>query len=256
MTEMADAKARRTPTGVGRSELLRVLNRKNGVSIVDDVIVTVGTDIIEGRLKPGADLNSVELAKTFGVSRTPIREALLTLEREGFVEISAHRRPRVAPLRIDEVRELYHVRAALYAMISRAVVEVATNAGIGRLDALQHDLRAAAAEGDVDAYFWLNVQFRNTEAELSGNETLRRILDSLGLRMLQLRHVSLSQTGRLERSVDDHERLLRAYWERNADLAAALTSSLVLGGLVAIERYGWPGILGPDEVDIPSTGTA
>lgn len=228
---------------IGRSELLRVLNRGVGASIVDEIIVGVGTDIIEGRLRPGDDLNSVELARTFGSSRTPVREALLTLEREGFVEISAHRRPRVAVLRMPEVRELYHLRADLYAMVSRAVVEVAEDHELNRLRVLLDELAAAAAQGNVDLYFWVNVQFRNTEAAISRNGSLRRVLDSLGLRMLQLRHVSLSLPGRLENSVADHERLLRAYQERDAELAAALTKSLVLGGLAALERFGWDGFV-------------
>lgn len=228
---------------IGRSELLRVLNRGEGGSIVDEIIVGVGTDIIEGRLRPGDDLNSVELARAYGSSRTPVREALLTLEREGFVEISAHRRPRVAPLRMQEVRELYHLRADLYAMVSRAVVQVADGHDLTNLHLLQDQLEAAAAAGDVDLYFWTNVQFRNTEAAISRNGTLRRVLDTLGLRMLQLRHVSLSKPGRLDRSVADHARLLQAYEDRDGELAAALTKSLVMGGLAAIERFGWNGCL-------------
>jgi DNA-binding GntR family transcriptional regulator len=226
---------------IGRSELLRVLNRGEGVSIVDEIIVGVGTDIIEGRLRPGDDLNSVDLARIFGSSRTPVREALLTLEREGFVEITAHRRPRVAPLRIEEVRELYHLRADLYAMVSRSVVAVAADEDLNGLRELQAELTIAERDNDVDRYFWLNVQFRNTEAVISRNRTLRRVLDSLGLRMLQLRHVSLSMPGRLNRSLRDHERLLQAYQDRDGDLAAALTKSLVMGGLAAIERFGWDG---------------
>lgn len=226
---------------LGRRELLRVLNRGLGNTIVDEIIVRVGTDIIEGRLLPGDDLNSVELARNFGSSRTPVREALLTLEREGFVEISAHRRPRVAPLRIEEVRELYRVRAHLYALVSRELVEVASDDDLDRLQALQDELALAVALDDVDRYFWTNVDFRNTEAQITGNRTLRRVLDNLGLRMLQLRHVSLSLPGRLTASLADHDRLLRAYRDRDPDLAAALTSSLVIRGLAAIERSGWTG---------------
>lgn len=226
---------------LGRRELLRVLNRGLGNTIVDEIIVRVGTDIIEGRLLPGDDLNSVELARNFGSSRTPVREALLTLEREGFVEISAHRRPRVAPLRIEEVRELYRVRAHLYALVSRELVEVASDDDLDRLQALQDELALAVALDDVDRYFWTNVDFRNTEAQITGNRTLRRVLDNLGLRMLQLRHVSLSLPGRLTASLADHDRLLRAYRDRDPDLAAALTSSLVVRGLAAIERSGWTG---------------
>jgi DNA-binding GntR family transcriptional regulator len=247
---VAEIDAADADDSIGRRELLRVLNRGSGGSIVDEVIVAVGTDIIEGRLLPGADLNSVDLARTFGSSRTPVREALLTLEREGFVEISAHRRPRVAPLHIEEVRELYHLRAELYAMVSRTVVDVAVDADLDRLRALQDELARACAADDVDHYFWINVQFRNAEAVIADNRTLRRVLDSLGLRMLQMRHLSLSLPGRLQTSLDDHARLLRAYEERDAVLAAALTQSLVLGGLAAIERSGWTGRADPD--DVPS----
>jgi DNA-binding GntR family transcriptional regulator len=231
---------------LGRRELLRVLGR-TGESTVDEVVVTVGSDIIEGRLLPGDDLNSVELSRHFGISRTPVREALLTLEREGFVEITARRRPRVASLDIQEVRELYRVRAHLYAMVSRTVVEVATQADLGRLHELQAELAAAVRDEDVDRYFWTNVQVRNTEAAITGNRTLCRVLDSLGLRMLQLRHISLSLPGRIQKSVLDHERLLRAYEDRDGDLAAALTSSLVMRGLVAIEGSGWTGRVRRDD---------
>lgn len=226
---------------VGRLEVLRVLRRGGDSSIVDQIIVSIGAAIIEGRLRPGDDLNSVELARSFGSSRTPVREALLTLEREGCVEISAHRRPRVARLTIEEVRELYGLRAELYAMVSRAVVTMADNTDLERLRDLQAALAQAVDDDDVDAYFWRNVDFRNTEAAISRDSTLSRMLDSLGLRTLQLRHLSLSLPGRLHRSLADHDRLLRAYEDRDAELAAALTKSLVRRGLAAIERSGWTG---------------
>ena len=105
----------------------------------------------------------------------------------------------------------------------------------------QRALESAAADDDVARYFWVNVRFRNTEAEIARDVTLRRVLDTLGLRALQLRHLSLSQPGRLQPSVADHARLLRAYEDRDANLAAALTQSLVLGGLAAMERSGWTG---------------
>ncbi|WP_445133878.1 FCD domain-containing protein [Streptomyces sp. DW26H14] len=225
-----------------RHELTRMLNRGTaGAGIADEIAVAVAAEIIEGRLSPGDDLNSVELARTFNSSRTPVREALLVLEREGFVQITARRRPRVARLLISEVRELYNLRAELYAVVSHSVCRVATAEDLETLRGHQLALEAAAAEDDVDRYFWVNVQYRNTEAALARDATLRRILDTLGLRALQLRHLSLSQPGRLGPSAEDHARLLRAYEDRDADLASALTQSLVRGGLAAIERSGWTG---------------
>lgn len=226
---------------IGRSELLRVLDRGDVTSLVDEITIKIGTDIIEGRLRPGDDLNSVELARAFGCSRTPVREALLMLQRERFVDIPAHRRPRVSALDLAEVRDMYRVRAHLYALVSRCVVCQATDSDLGRLRAVQDQMHAAGTDNDLDRYFWLNVRFRNTEAEICGNRTLSRMLDGLGLRMLQLRHLSLSPPGRLTESLEDHERLLRAYADRDADLAAAFTSSLVMHGLSTIESLGWDG---------------
>jgi DNA-binding GntR family transcriptional regulator len=225
-----------------RAEILRILKRggaSNG--LVDEIALAVVTDVVEGRLHPGDDLNSVELARTFKTSRTPVREALLILEREGLVQSSAHRRPRVATLSIRDVHELYELRATLYAVVSRAVVRVAEDTDLVRLRDVQTSLEKAVANEDVDAYFWLNVDFRNTEIDIAGDSTLRRVMDGLGLRTLQLRHLSLSLPGRLEQSLADHERLVRAYEERDAELAAALTQSLVRRGLAAIERSGWTG---------------
>lgn len=248
--EKPPAAAGETPRAGGirdlsRAELLRVLGREHGAGLVDEIVVKVGTDIIEGRLAPGDDLNSVELARVFGTSRTPVREALQTLQREGFVDISAHRKPRVTRQSLAEVRDMYRVRAHLYRLVSVSVVEVATDADLAELCAVQDRLRSSALSGDVDRYFWTNVEFRNTEAHLSGNPTLCRLLDNLGLRMLRLRRLSLSLPGRMAESVDDHERLLKAYTDRDAEVASAFTASIVLRGLRAIEHSDWITSTGP-----------
>lgn len=240
--ELAEFEPESPDSANRRAELLRILKRgeaNNG--LVDEIALAVLTDVVEGRLNPGDDLNSVELARTFRTSRTPVREALRILEREGLVQISAHRRPRVARLSLREVRELYELRATLYGVVSRAVVAVADDTDLGRLREIQTRLEQAVADDDVDAYFWLNVEFRNTEVDITGQETLRRVLDGLGLRTLQLRHLSLSLPGRIGQSLADHARLLVAYEDKDADLASALTQSLVRRGLAAIERSGWTG---------------
>ncbi|MFJ9536025.1 GntR family transcriptional regulator [Streptomyces sp. NPDC101225] len=226
----------------GEREILRVLGRTQDLeSVGDEILVQVGAAIIEGRLRPGDDLNSVELARRFHSSRTPVREALATLEREGLVEIVARKRPRVRRLGIEEVRDIYELRGELYGLVSRRIVEHCTDEQLRELAAVQTRLEDAAADGDLDRYFWHNVGFRNTEARLAANEIVRGVLDSVGIRTLQLRHLSLSLPGRLDTSVADHRRLMRAYTDREAELAAALTRSIVRRGLQAVERSGWTG---------------
>lgn len=227
-----------TQNATGTQMLRRMLGGPGGDgSLVDRIVEDLAMQIIDGRLAPGADVNSVELAKRYATSRTPVREALLTLQREGLVEIPARRRPRVAPVTASQIRDVYEVRASLHGLVSELIVRTSPD-----LDVLwdwQGKLVADAERGDVDAYFWHNVAFRQAEAEVAGNAQLARMLSSLGLRTLQWRHVSLSLPGRLDRSLDDHNRLLRAYGDGDAGLAVAITKSIIMNGLRAIEGSGW-----------------
>lgn len=86
----------------GTAILARLLRAERPrTSLVDHMVEDIAQQIILGRLSPGADLNSVDLACHYGSSRTPVREALLTLQREGLVEIHAHHRSLAAPGRLD-----------------------------------------------------------------------------------------------------------------------------------------------------------
>lgn len=207
-------------------------------SLAFAIFQELAISIVEGRLPPGEEVNSAELARRFSTSRTPVREALLLLEREGLVIVPPRRRPYVSPVAISQVREIYEIRASLYALVSELVVERATDDDIFGLLSWQAMLQRDADAGDVDAYFWHNVGFRNAEAALSKNFELQRRLSSLGLQMHRFRYVSLSLPGRLLHSLADHERLVRAYTERDVALAVAVTRSLVLRGYRAIERSG------------------
>jgi DNA-binding GntR family transcriptional regulator len=205
-------------------------------SLVTEIACVVGAEILDGRLAPGTDLNSVELARRFRTSRTPAREALVVLEKEGLVEIPPRRRPRVATLSLEEVREIYRVRAAMLGLIASQVAQCATEAEIVELRAIQQDMAHAAASGDRDAYYWGNVRFHERIAELARNRTLQRILDTLALRSLRSRRLSLASRPRMERSAADHARLVDALEDRDTDLAAALAKANVLGALRVLER--------------------
>jgi DNA-binding GntR family transcriptional regulator len=203
---------------------------------VAEIVEWVARGIIEGRLRPGDDLNSVDLARRFGVSRTPVREALFALAREGLVDWSPRRRPRVSSMDLKEVREIYELRALLYGQVSLAIVEHATDDDIEALWRAHRTLAQVAAKGDVDGYFWANVAFRDEELRVCGNGIFKEVLDSMRMRTNRLRHLSTSLPGRLQRSCADHQRLCEAYAERDGVLAAALNRSIVMSALHAIEE--------------------
>jgi DNA-binding GntR family transcriptional regulator len=212
------------------------LDSDNESSSVTEIVDWVSREIIEGRLLPGDDLNSVELAKHFRVSRTPVREALFVLSREGLVDWSPRRRPRVSAVELRDVREIYRLRAILYAEVSRTIAAEASDAQIETLWAAHRRLADVAARGDIDGYFWANVAFRDEELRVCGNRIFKEVLDSMRLRINRLRRLSTTLPGRLQRSCADHQRLCEAYAERDGILAAALNRSIVLSALQAIEQ--------------------
>lgn len=214
--------------------LLRLRDRRE--PLVAQIAEWVGAGIIEGRLEPGQDLNSVDLSRRFDTSRTPVREALMLLEQEGLVEMKARRRPRVAAPSPQDIRDIYQVRKNLLSMLAALLVERASEEEIAELRTRVERMRKLADDGDVDGSFWSHVTLQERMTEIVGNATLKRILDSLALRTLMLRHLSLTRAGRLASSLDDQERLLQAVEERDGELASALIAGATVRAQRAVEE--------------------
>lgn len=206
-------------------------------SLVTQIAVEVGAEIIEDLVKPGHDLNSVELAHRYQTSRTPIREALMLLEKEGLVDIPPRRRPRVMVLGIGTIREIYRTRAAMLEFVAGDVATNATDEELAALAAQLDAMEQACDANDVRAYLWANITFQDLNLTCSKNQTAKRIVESLLLRTIQLRRMSLSRPGRLVTSLDDHRRLVLAYMDRDANLASALTRTNHITALRNIEQH-------------------
>jgi DNA-binding GntR family transcriptional regulator len=205
-------------------------------SLVSKIACEIAAEIVEHVRLPGDDLNSVELARHYKTSRTPIREALMLLEKEGLVEMPPRRRPRVADLSLKEIRDIYRVRANLLELIAGDIAREASDEEIRSLLPMVEAMEAAARADDVNAFFWANVYFHERNTELAKNRIVKKVIDSLLLRTLRLRRIGLSYPGRLQQSAEDHERLYRAYAKRDWNLAAALVRSNHISGLAALEN--------------------
>jgi DNA-binding GntR family transcriptional regulator len=117
------------------------------------------------------------------------------------------------------------------------VARDAAREDIAGLQSLLGAMERAYRAGDLNAYIWANVDFYDRNTQLANNRTVKRFLDSLLLRTLGLRRLSLSQPGRLRQSFDDHNRLVQAYADRDPTLAAALIRSNHINALAALEKY-------------------
>jgi DNA-binding GntR family transcriptional regulator len=224
--------------------LERVLARSlDPASLVFRIARDVGAQIIVGSLAPGARISSVDLSQRYDTSRAPVRQALLVLEREGLITTaSAGRAPTVRRLTLEELREIYEIRANLYGLVAQRCVQHASDSQIAGLRSINERLVVLAAANDLDGYFWTNLEFRDEEARVAGNKRLRQLLDALGLHTLVTRYAGLSLPKHLPASVHDHESLLRAYEARNETLAVAVARSIVIASLAGMEQYNWASI--------------
>jgi DNA-binding GntR family transcriptional regulator len=207
-------------------------------SLVGRIANDIARAISDGTLAPGADLNSVELAARFGTSRTPVREALMLLEKEGLVEIPPRRRPRVAKISLDEAEELYQIRAVLNGLMITLFVRNATADLIEEMERL-HDRVQSSGRSNPEAFQEDRRRLHNYWLDNCGNQSLRNLLSTWKMRMSVGRLVHYEPED-VERSLSDHARLVIACRDRDETLAAALMRSMTLSGLAAIKRQHQP----------------
>jgi DNA-binding GntR family transcriptional regulator len=171
--------------------------------------------IVTGTMKPGERLNEQQLARRFGVSRGPIREAVRALEGAGFVEAVTNRGVFVRQLTVAEVRELYDIRAALFGLAGRLLAERADQGVISQLESMLAAMEAAAAERDFDAYYPLNLAFHEAIVDGSGNATLAAQYRAFVKRLNLFRARSLVQGGGLAVSNREHREMVSAIAARD-----------------------------------------
>lgn len=158
------------------------------------------TAIASGRFRPGERLVERELCGLLGVGRTSVREALRQLEAEGLIVTIPHRGPAVATVGLDEARQLYDARALLEGFAGRMAATVATPEQIEQLRQAVDGLDAAA-RGDGAGLIEAKTLFYRRLLEACGNEVVRQLLTVLHNRITLLRRTSMTQPGRLPRSL-------------------------------------------------------
>ena len=205
-------------------------------SLVTEIACDVGAEILEGIRAPGEDLNSVDLSRRYATSRTPVREALMLLEKEGLIEVPPRRRPSVMMLRLQNVRDIYRTRAALLELVASEVARVVSPEQLAALGEIVEQMEHAFKAGTLGPYIWADVEFYDLTTRIANNQTAKRIVDSLLLRTIPMRRLSLAQGTRLRDSLADHRHLLQAYENRDATLAAALIRSNHFNALSALEK--------------------
>lgn len=168
-------------------------------------------------------LDERQLAHRFGVSRTPIREALLRLENDGIVKNIPRRGVFVVRKTKREIVEIIKVWAALESFAARLVVECATDEAIVSLRTIFSTYaRGGQVETHIDEYSDSNLIFHQRILELANCQTLYDTAETLFVHMRAIRHKTISENRRFERSIKDHMEIIDALEARDANLAERL----------------------------------
>lgn len=179
----------------------------------------IRASIIDGRIGAGEKLREPVLSKQLGVSRTPLREALLQLDSEGFVEMTPRRGAVVRPLSKQDAAETYEVKGALEALAARLACERMDKDTLRRLKDINDSIASLRRARTVDQarILQLNTEFHQTLTDASGNEKLSQYVRVLRAQALRYNYIYLSVMSRLQESVAEHEQILDALRGNRAD---------------------------------------
>jgi len=189
-------------------------------SLREQVYDYLRAEMARGGLQPGAFLDLNELASRLGVSRTPLREALLHLESQGFVTVLPRRGFRLNQLTVDEIRHFYEIIGALEAAALRSVGPSLGPADFARMRALDTAMAEAVSARDFDRYYEANLAFHDVYLRRSGNARLFSQVHLLKQRLYDWpRRETMVQSWE-QHSVVEHEDFLRLLEQGEIDRAA------------------------------------
>ena len=192
-------------------------------ALYQEVAERVLQRIFSHELAPGDWIDEMKLAEAYGISRTPLREALKVLAAEGLVTMKVRRGAYVTEVSRQDLADVYHLLSLLESDAAGAVAGCASPAQLGELQALHAQLEAAAAPGQVDRarFFALNERFHMRLLEIADNRWRTQMVTDLRKVMKLNRYDSLLKTGRIDESLAEHRALLAALLARDADAATA-----------------------------------
>jgi len=182
-------------------------------------------------------LDERRLAQDFGVSRTPVREAMAQLEREGFVRSVPRRGVYVVRKTRREVIELIAAWAALESMAARLITQTAGDAEIAGLRRMFTTFENGAVRAHLDEYSEVNIEFHQTIIRMSRNTMLIDLAENLFTHMRMIRRKTIGERDRADRSIRDHMHIIEALEARDTVRAETLVRDHALGLAEHVAKY-------------------
>ena len=200
-------------------------------ALYEEVAEQLRQRIFSGELEPGSWIDELKLAEEYGISRTPLREAVKVLAAEGLVTMKVRRGAYVTEVNDKDQRDVYHLLSLLESDAAGVVATEATDAELAELQALHQDL--VAAVGEREKFFEINEQFHVRLLALANNRWRTQMVDDLRKVMKLNRHNSLFKQGRLKESLKEHQAIMDALLARDAQASIASMKAHFANGLEA-----------------------
>ena len=192
--------------------------------------------ILEGQLQPGEKINEKALTEQFGVSRTPLREALKVLAAEGLLDLIPHRGAVITRQSEAELAEVFRVLAALEGLAGELAAEQAEEVTLREIKRMTCDLRRSFEQADRPTYFRINQAIHKAVLAAAGNETLLRSHELLAFRVQRARYQANLTPERWRAAVEEHETIAEALCNRDAERSGKLMKDHLLRKFDSIRR--------------------
>ncbi len=204
-------------------------------ALYEEVAELLRQRIFKRELEPGSWIDELKIAEAYGISRTPLREALKVLAAEGLVTMKVRRGAYVTEVSEQDLSDVYHLLSLLESDAAGVVAAQASNAQIEELQAVHKQLEAAAKPGKVDRerFFEINELFHMRLLAIANNRWRDQMVADLRKVMKLNRHNSLLKSGRVEESLAEHRAIMAALAQRDATATVQCMRAHFANGLEA-----------------------
>jgi DNA-binding GntR family transcriptional regulator len=192
------------------------------LSLKDQAYRLIKEAILAYQFKPGDPLVEADLASQLGISKTPVRDALLELEKEGLVTKILFKGTYVSEVTPDDVKQIFEIRAVLEGLAAGLAAAHWSGSESSAAQILLAQQEAAAREGNLALSSQMNKQFHELVIQRANNRMLASMLRNLDDHLRRYRTISSYQKGRLEKSVAEHQQVLQALKQNDAAGAETL----------------------------------
>jgi GntR family transcriptional regulator, rspAB operon transcriptional repressor len=195
---------RRVASGNGRS------GRPRSATAASQIYSDLRSELVSLQRRPGEAISEAQIALSFGVSRTPVREAILKLSDEGLLEIYPQSGIFVSRIPIDALPEAIIIRKALEETTARLAAGRATPSQILALRSVLERQREASAAGDIETFHQADELFHATVADVAGYPGIWKFIQQVKVHVDRYRRLTLPQSGRIPKVIAEHEAVLTA----------------------------------------------